>query len=111
MYAEDATRATIALLDAPRDSLTRCVYDVPTISPSAEEIRDAILAVLPEAELTFDPREEVDALINSWPGRMLGEAIAQDIGFELEYINPARIAGHFIPALRARFGKQDSRCT
>ena len=52
MAMPDGVDALLTLAAAPRGRLTRTAYNVAAFNPSAGEIRAAVLAVFPDAELT-----------------------------------------------------------
>ena len=67
MYMPDALRAVLELSDAPQESLGRSIYNIAAISPSAEEIAEAVRARIPGVELTFRSDPERQAILDSWP--------------------------------------------
>jgi len=88
IYVKDVLRAVQQLIDAPDERLTRRVYNLQALSPTADEIRVAITDRIPDAELDFDPDPEVTQLIESWPVRFDDAAARTDWGwsphFELD---------------------------
>lgn len=67
MYMPDALRAVLELSDAPQASLGRSIYNIAAISPTAEEIAQAVRARIPGVELTFVSDPVRQAILNSWP--------------------------------------------
>lgn len=68
MYMPDGIRALLELSAAPRERLTRCIYNIAAFSPSAQAIADHVASALPKgADFTFvsDPRRQ--AILDSWP--------------------------------------------
>ena len=53
MYVEDALEALVGLLAAPQERLSRRVYNLQSISPTAQEIATAIQARLPRGRALF----------------------------------------------------------
>ena len=86
MYMEDAIRATIALMDAPVDSIgdARGGYNLSGCSFTAAEIADAVAARVPEFTCDFKPdvRQEYAA---SWPDSVDDSSAKQDWGWKAEY--------------------------
>ena len=82
MYVEDALRALLDLALAPADRLSRRVYNIHSIAPTADEIAACIRHRRPEAELIFDPDPAISALIESWPRRLVDESARRDWGWE-----------------------------
>jgi len=99
MYMPDATRALLALTQAPRDCLTRTVYNVASMSPTAEAIADAVRALVPDANLTFAPDPVRQAILDSWPDELDDAPARADWAwrpaFDLE-----RMSGDLIKILR-----------
>jgi threonine 3-dehydrogenase len=85
IYVKDLLWAIVALLGARGENLTRRVYNIQAISPTAGEIADAIARRLPHAQLTFDPDPEVIALIESWPVTFDDAAARRDWGWQPKY--------------------------
>lgn len=85
MYIEDAIRATIELMDAPREKLSICGgYNLPSLSFTAKELYDEIKKYLPEFKCNFiaDHRQ---VYADSWPNVTDGTYSKDEWGFELKY--------------------------
>jgi threonine 3-dehydrogenase len=67
MYMADGLRAMVELSAAPRASLTRCVYNIGAVSPTANQFADAVRARIPGVKLTFKSDPERQAILDSWP--------------------------------------------
>jgi len=67
MYVADALRAFLLCLAADPARLSRRVYNLHAISPSAAELAAAACARFPGAAIDFQPDLEVSALIGGWP--------------------------------------------
>jgi threonine 3-dehydrogenase len=81
IYVKDVIAAVRRLIEAPSDELTRRVYNLQALSPTAAELRQVISARLPDAELDFDPDPETVQLIESWPVRFDDTAARADWGW------------------------------
>jgi len=67
IFMEDAIRATIELMDAPKENIkTRTSYNLASMSFSPEEIGTAIQKIIPEFKISYKPdfRQQIAA---SWP--------------------------------------------
>ncbi|MBM4004305.1 MAG: NAD-dependent epimerase/dehydratase family protein [Planctomycetes bacterium] len=88
IYLPDVVQAILSLLDAPADRLSRRVYNIQALSPTARELAAAIVHRLPRAELRFDPDLDTTRLISSWPIAFDDSAARTDWGwrphFDLE---------------------------
>lgn len=99
MYVRDALRAMAGLINAPPDRLTRRVYNVHAIAPSAEEIADAIAARVSPVTIRFDPDPQVVQLIESWPRALEDGSARRDWQWQPAY-DLDRLADDFIEELR-----------
>ncbi|MBQ34798.1 MAG: epimerase [Gemmatimonadaceae bacterium] len=100
IYIGDAVGALIGLHDAPAADLTRRVYTLSGIAPSAEEFAASIRRVLPDTEFTYKPDPVLDAIVASWPDRYDDSASRADWGWAPGYDLDA-ITDAVIPALQA----------
>ena len=66
MYMPDCLRATVELMEAPRDRLSRCVYNVTAMSFTPDELATSVRRHVPglEVEYTPDFRQQIAA---TWP--------------------------------------------
>lgn len=99
MYVKDALQAMVGLLKAPADRLTRRVYNIHAIAPTAKQIADAITQRLPGVRLTFAPDPAVVALIESWPAVIEDGSARRDWGWQPAY-DLDRLANDLIGELK-----------
>jgi threonine 3-dehydrogenase len=96
MYMPDAVRAMVELSAAPRARLRRSIYNIAAMSPSAEEIADAVRRRVPGVRLTFRSDPTRQAILDSWPRRLDDSAAREDWGwrprFDLEAMSDDLIA-------------------
>lgn len=85
IYVRDVLRGMVALVQAPEAALTKRVYNIHALAPSAEEIAAAIMARLPGADLRFDPDPQLVALIESWPVQIADDSARRDWGWQPVY--------------------------
>jgi threonine 3-dehydrogenase len=88
VYVRDALRGIADLVQAPAAALTRRVYNIHALAPSAEEIAAAIRVRLPDVELRFDPDPQLVALIESWPAQIVDDSARRDWGWQPVYDLP-----------------------
>jgi len=99
MYMPDSTRALVELAEAPRDRLTRCVYNVAAFSPTAQEIADVVRQHIAGAELGFDPDPVRQSILDSWPDELDDHLARRDWGWRPSF-DLSRMATDLIPLLR-----------
>jgi threonine 3-dehydrogenase len=81
IYVKDVLRAVQQLITAPAGQLTRRVYNLQALSPTAGELCHAISKRIPGARLQFAPDAEVVQLIESWPVRFDDTVARNDWGW------------------------------
>jgi nucleoside-diphosphate-sugar epimerase len=102
MTMPDAVDAMLRLADAPAASLTTRVYNIGAFSPTAEEIRSAVLAHFPGARITFDPQPQRQAIVDSWPEDVDDSRARRDWGHAPAHELREALADYLIPALANR---------
>lgn len=85
MYMPDAIRATIELMEAPKDKIDiRTSYNVSAMSFSPSEIAEEIKKHIPDFEISYAPdyRQEI---ANSWPQSIDDSVARSNWGWKPEY--------------------------
>jgi len=67
VYLGDAVRGLIQLHDAPTEDLTRNIYNIFSVSPSAEDLAEAIQKRLPGVQISYKPDDLKTKIVESWP--------------------------------------------
>ena len=90
MYMPDGIRALLELSEAPRENLSRCIYNIAGFSPTAQEIADDVAAALergggkrPDFSFESDPRRQ--RILDSWPSALDDENARRDWGWGHRY--------------------------
>jgi nucleoside-diphosphate-sugar epimerase len=85
MYMPDAIRATIELMEAPKEKINvRTSYNLSSMSFSPTEIGAEIKKHIPEFELSCSP-DYRQAIADSWPGSIDDSVAREDWGWSHEY--------------------------
>jgi nucleoside-diphosphate-sugar epimerase len=108
MVMPDAVTSLIRLAQAPRQKLSRLVYNVTSFSLSAAQIRDLVLQAFPQAEIAFEPDEKRQAIIDSWPADLDDSSARRDWGWEPEYDVERSFSEYLIPNIKQRYWKKES---
>lgn len=85
MYMEDALKATIAIMDAPRKEIKiRSSYNLAGVSYAPEEVAQSIQIHLPDFEISYEP-DFRQAIADSWPESIDDSAAREDWGWKHQY--------------------------
>lgn len=103
MAMPDAITALLGLDGAPREQLSRQVYNVGAFNPSASEIYARIRRAYPDAIVTFRPDSRRQAIVDSWPGDVDDGAARADWGWQPAYDFERAFAEYLIPAVTKRY--------
>ena len=105
MIMPDAIKSLVDLWAAPRERLTRLVYNVTSFSVTAEEIYQIVKDSFPEVDVTFKPDERRQKIIDSWPGDIDDQAAQEDWDWSPDYNCDRAFGEYLIPNIRKRYQK------
>lgn len=103
MAMPDGVGALLKLAKAPREALTRTVYNVSSFSLSAEDFRQKVLAAFPEAQITYQPLAKRQAIVDTWPMDTDDGAARQDWGWSPAYDVARCFEEYLVPNIRRRY--------
>ncbi|WP_162417610.1 NAD-dependent epimerase/dehydratase family protein [Cyclobacterium roseum] len=91
MYMPDAIKATLALMQAPKDRISiRSSYNLAAMSFSPEELYQGILPYFPEFNITYEP-DYRQAIADGWPQSIDDREARRDWDWSPDYELPAMI--------------------
>jgi len=103
MAMPDGVEALLKLAAAPRESLSRLVYNLGAFNPSAEEIRALVSEAFPGAEISFAPDLKRQGIVDSWPADVDDAAARRDWGFAPRFDLKRAFSEYLIPTIRERY--------
>lgn len=103
MAMPDAVEALLRLEAAPRDRLTRQVYNVGAFNPSAEEVLRLVQPAFPRAEVTFVSDVKRQSIVDSWPEDVDDAVARADWGWAPAYDLKHAFSDYLIPAVARRY--------
>jgi threonine 3-dehydrogenase len=103
MAMPDAIRALLEIADAPREQLTRTVYNVTSFSLPANEIADIVRGAFPSAQITFEPHPQRQGIVDTWPAQMDDTAAQRDWNWKAEYDLKRAFYDYLIPTIQNRY--------
>jgi nucleoside-diphosphate-sugar epimerase len=108
MVMPDAIRALLELSSAPKETLSRHVYNVTGFSLSAEQIATRVMHYFPSAQITYDPTAGRQNIVDSWPRDMNDGAARHDWGWSPEYDADRAFNEYLVPTITAQYAGDDN---
>lgn len=85
MYMEDAIRATIELMEAPKESVKiRSSYNLSGCSFTPKELADEIKLIVPDFKIKYEP-DFRQKIADSWPGSIDDSSARNDWNWSAKY--------------------------
>ncbi|KAF0106415.1 MAG: putative L-threonine dehydrogenase [Anaerolineaceae bacterium] len=109
MAMPDAIKSIFMLMDAPREKLTRPVYNIDAFSLTAGGFRKRALAAFPSAQITFEPNPRRQGIVDSWPEDVDDSAARKDWGWKPDYDEERFFEEYFLPEIRKRYKRVSAR--
>lgn len=106
MAMPDAVEALLRLEAAPREALTRKVFNVGSFNPSAEEVYQRVRSAFREAKVTFVPDVKRQGIVDTWPIDVDDSAARKDWGWQPQYDVGRAFDEYLIPAVTKRYRQQ-----
>jgi threonine 3-dehydrogenase len=103
MAMPDAVEAILRLMAAPREALSRVVYNIGAFAPTADEVRRVVLEAFPKAEITTAVDVKRQGIVDSWPADVDDTAARRDWGLSPKYDFRSAFAEYLIPTIRGRY--------
>ncbi|MGL6072859.1 MAG: NAD-dependent epimerase/dehydratase family protein [Fimbriiglobus sp.] len=105
MAMPDAIDAILRLVSAPKEKLTRTVYNIGAFDPSAGEIETLVREAFPKAVITTAVDVKRQGIVDSWPAGADDRAARQDWGHAPQYDATSAFEDYLIPNIRKRYAK------
>ncbi|MGE0865044.1 MAG: NAD-dependent epimerase/dehydratase family protein [Vicinamibacterales bacterium] len=105
MAMPDGVEALLRLAAAPKSALTRTAYNLAAFNPSAEEVRQEVVAAFPAADITWQNDAKRQGIVDSWPEDVDDSAARRDWGFAPAYDFTRAFRDYLIPTIGSRYAK------
>jgi nucleoside-diphosphate-sugar epimerase len=105
MTMPEAIDALLRLAAAPKEKLTRTVYNVACFSPTAADFERVVKQAFPGAQIGFVPDLGRQAIVDSWPQECDDSAARRDWGWTPTYSFESAFERYLLPSIRARYGR------
>ncbi len=103
MAMPDAVDAMLKLAAAPRERLSRCVYNIAAFNPSAGEIAALVREAFPGAAITFEPDQRRQAIVDTWPEDVDDSQARRDWGYAPSLDLASAFGDYLIPNVVRRY--------
>ena len=103
MAMPDAIDAILRLVGAPRERLTRMVYNIGAFAPSAAEVEWIVRAAFPRAELGTTVDVKRQGIVDTWPADVDDRAARRDWGHAPAHELATAFGEYLIPTIRKRY--------
>jgi len=103
MAMPDAVKALVNLAAAPRDKLSRHVYNVTSFSLTAGEFYDRVRKAFPDAVVTFEPDCARQGIVDTWPADINDDAACHDWNWKPDYDEARSFEEYLIPNIAKRY--------
>lgn len=103
MTMPDAVDAIFRLMAAPREKLTRTVYNIGAFAPSCAEIEAVVRTAFPKAEITTKVDEKRQGIVDSWPADVDDSAARADWGHAPAHSFASAFGEYLIPSIKRRY--------
>ncbi len=108
MAMTDGIRALIELERAPKENLTRSVYNLTAFSLSAEQVAERVKSAFPDAQISYAPSAGRQNIVDSWPADMDDSAARADWGWQPEYDADKAFNDYLVPTIRAQYRRREA---
>ena len=103
MTMPEAIDAVVRLMAAPKERLTRTVYNVSSFSPSAQDFAGLVQSTFPGTDISFEPDLGRQAIVDSWPESCDDSAARRDWGWEPSHTLESAFRDYLVPRIRERY--------
>jgi threonine 3-dehydrogenase len=103
MVMPDAVKSLLLLTDAPKEALSRLVYNVTSFSLTAADFQNRVLKAFPGAQISFEPDLKRQNIVDSWPSDLDDSAARRDWGWEPEYGIDRSFEEYLLPNIIQRY--------
>jgi nucleoside-diphosphate-sugar epimerase len=103
MAMPDAVEAILRLMAAPRERLTRTVYNVGAFAPTAAEVESEVRAAFPSAKVGTKVDVKRQGIVDSWPADVDDSTARRDWGHAPKYDFSACFREYLIPSIKKRY--------
>jgi len=103
MTMPDAIDSIERLVNAPRERLTRAVYNIGAFAPTAAEVHAIVKRAFPNAEIATEVDVRRQGIVDSWPADVDDSAARADWGHAPRHDLASGFNEYLIPRIRTKY--------
>jgi nucleoside-diphosphate-sugar epimerase len=103
MTMPDAIDSIARFVQAPRERLTRAVYNIGAFAPSAAEIEDIVKRAFPKAAISTEVDVKRQGIVDSWPADVDDSTARRDWGHAPHHDLSRAFGEYLIPTIRTKY--------
>ncbi len=103
MAMPDAVNSLLKLNDAPAELVSQRIYNVTSFSLSAYEFKQQVLKYFPYAEISFQPDQKRQNIVDSWAADMDDSAARRDWDWLPDYDLMRAFKEYLVPNIKKRY--------
>lgn len=107
MAMPDAIQVLLQLAEAPRESLSRQIYNVTSFSLSAEDFATQTRQAFPDAQIAYAPSKGRQAIVDTWPEDLDDQQARQDWGWQPQYPLETAFQDYLFPHIKERYAQDE----
>tara|TARA_B110000116_G_scaffold268464_1_gene282575 strand:- start:3275 stop:4294 length:1020 start_codon:yes stop_codon:yes gene_type:complete len=105
MTMPDAIQAITQLMSAPKENISRTVYNIRSFAPTAEKFRQKVLEFFPHAQIEFEVTEKRQKMVDSWPADTDDSIAKNDWNWKPAHDLDSGMKDYLIPDLKQMYKK------
>jgi threonine 3-dehydrogenase len=105
MTMPDAIQAITQLMSAPKENISRTVYNIRSFAPTAEKFRQKVLEFFPHAQIEFEVTEKRQKMVDSWPADTDDSIAKNDWNWKPSHDLDSGMKDYLIPDLKQMYKK------
>lgn len=105
MAMPDASNSLVQLAQAPRENISRTVYNVTSFSLTASDFQELVMKAFPNAQISFKPDLQRQGIVDSWPADLDDSHARKDWGWQPAFDAQRCFNEYLIPNITQRYQK------
>ena len=105
MAMPDAIQALLQLAEAPREALTRHVYNVTAFSATASEIAALVKTEFHDARISYKPSAGRQGIVDTWAADVDDSRARADWDWNPQYDMQRTFTEYLFPNIRERYAE------